>query len=262
MNILPSTKLQNHSPHCLLFGKPPDFSHLRVFGSLWFASTLIAYKTKFQPRARKCVLLGHKESVKGYLLYDLLTNEIFLSRNVVFYETIFPLPKSDANIPTDLISNPCLPYITSTDDLHSSNTVAPSPTQLAMLAQSQPQVLSDQFQSQPPSTTNNGTSNITNYPPSYLRDYHCNTIMQHQCVNQASGTLYPLSNFLSYHKISPAHTTFLVSLTSHTEPKTYKQAYQHEHWILAMDQEIAALEQNQTWVLIELPLRKQTIGCK
>lgn len=42
------------------------------------------------PRALKCVFLGCKTGVKGYKVMNLVTKQIFLSRDV-FYEDIFPL---------------------------------------------------------------------------------------------------------------------------------------------------------------------------
>ncbi|XP_061363168.1 uncharacterized protein LOC133306807 [Gastrolobium bilobum] len=48
----------------------------------------------------------------------------------------------------------------------------------------------------------------------------------------------------------------------HTEPKSYSQASKLECWRKAMNDELSALEQNQTWKLVTLPHGKQQIGCK
>lgn len=55
-----------------------------------FASTLKANRKKLDPRSRKCIYLGFKHGVKGHLLFDLHSKEIFLSRDVKFFEHIFP----------------------------------------------------------------------------------------------------------------------------------------------------------------------------
>jgi hypothetical protein len=82
--------LNNHSPYFLLYNELPNLHELKVFGSLVYASTLTAHRTKLQSRAKKSVFLGYIPGIKGYVLYDLHTREIFVSRNVIFHENILP----------------------------------------------------------------------------------------------------------------------------------------------------------------------------
>ena len=84
---------QNKTPYDLLYKKAIDYSAMRVFGCLAFASTLSAHRTKFQPRACACVFIGYPMGMKSYKLYDIQTNQFFMSRDVIFHENIFPLHK-------------------------------------------------------------------------------------------------------------------------------------------------------------------------
>jgi len=95
INRLPTPTLKNKSPYEIFHGDPPTLLHLKVFGCLCYASTLENNRTKFDPRARKGVFIGYKTGVKGYIVLDIQTREIFISRNVIFYEHVFPYVNSE-----------------------------------------------------------------------------------------------------------------------------------------------------------------------
>ena len=61
----------------------------------------------------------------------------------------------------------------------------------------------------------------------------------------------------------PANSKSIVYATSNLiEPTSYKQASQDHRWIQAMNDEITALKENNTWSLVDLPPGKKPIGCK
>jgi len=64
INMLPTPTLNDFSPHEMLYKTPPDFNQLNVFGSLCYASTLSTNKSKFDPRALKCVFISFKKGQK------------------------------------------------------------------------------------------------------------------------------------------------------------------------------------------------------
>ena len=74
----------------MLFKTDADFNGLKVFVSLCYASTLSTNRRKFDPRASKCVFIGFQKGTKGYILLNIQSREIFVSRDVVFYEHVFP----------------------------------------------------------------------------------------------------------------------------------------------------------------------------
>ncbi|KAJ8626232.1 hypothetical protein MRB53_019539 [Persea americana] len=85
-----SLVLHNKTPYEQLFGSPPLYNEIRVFGSLCFAHNQRAKGDKFASRSRKCVFVGYPFGKKGWYLFDLDTKKFFVSRDVKFYEDIFP----------------------------------------------------------------------------------------------------------------------------------------------------------------------------
>ncbi|KAE9610159.1 putative RNA-directed DNA polymerase [Lupinus albus] len=96
MNRLLSSILDFKSPFEVLMHKQFDLQQLKVFGCLCYASTLTRNRQKLDARARKCIFIGYKFGTKGFLLQDIKTREIFLSRNVVFHEHTFPYQPSQS----------------------------------------------------------------------------------------------------------------------------------------------------------------------
>ncbi|CAJ2642469.1 unnamed protein product [Trifolium pratense] len=90
INRITTPVLHNKSPYEMLHNDLPNLHDLKVFGSLAYASTLTIHRTKLSPRGRKCVFLGYKHGVKGTVLYDLESKEIFISRNVTHFDHILP----------------------------------------------------------------------------------------------------------------------------------------------------------------------------
>lgn len=85
-NRLPSSSLQFKSPYEVWYKEKPDYSKMRVFGSLAFAHVPKELRTKLEPKASECRFLGYSAGVKGYRLVDMRTNKVIVSRDVIFEE--------------------------------------------------------------------------------------------------------------------------------------------------------------------------------
>ncbi|GJY31059.1 ribonuclease H-like domain-containing protein [Tanacetum coccineum] len=55
---------------------------------------------------------------------------------------------------------------------------------------------------------------------------------------------------------------FTTKLNKAFEPNTYWQAYKEQHWIEAMNKEMKALYDNDTWEITNLPYDRKSIGSK
>ena len=247
INRVPTPILQNHSPYELLYESKPDLSTLKTFGSLCFASTLSSNRSQFDPRSRKCVFLGLRTGVKGSVLLDIITNQIFVSRNVIFYDHILPYKASSAA--TDMITFPTL----------SSPSLLDQPINSTSL----PAPHSDPHSHSFDTVTNDGTrgSSRVRRQPSYLADYHCNSVTNGTDL-PSSSPLYPVSQYVSYSNLSPTHKSFILAISTDTEPESYAEACKFECWNKAMQAEISALEQTKTWTVVDLPSGVVPIGNK
>jgi hypothetical protein len=100
INRLPIPLLHHKTLYELLHHTSPDYSHLRVFGCLCYATNLLP-KHKLDARARQCVFFGFPLGQKGYRLYDLDTQNFFSSRDVVFHEHLLPFSTSPSDSSDD-----------------------------------------------------------------------------------------------------------------------------------------------------------------
>ncbi|CAH9129165.1 unnamed protein product [Cuscuta epithymum] len=102
--------------------------------------------------------------------------------------------------------------------------------------------------------------------PKHLEDYEIDLppSLDHSrnTAHSANSTVYPISHFIRYDKFSPSHKAFLAAITSRDEPKYFSHAVQDPLWREAMQKEIAALEENNTWTLVNLPPGKKIVDSK
>ncbi|GFZ16754.1 hypothetical protein Acr_26g0000240 [Actinidia rufa] len=86
INRVPSPLLGNLTPYERLYGTPPDYHSLRVFGCACFVLLQPHEQTKLEPRSRLCCFLGYGIEHKGYRCWDPLSRRLRVSRHVVFWE--------------------------------------------------------------------------------------------------------------------------------------------------------------------------------
>src|SRR6185312_9091757 len=106
------------TPHHALFGTPPRYDHLRVFGCACYPNISTTAPHKLASRSTRCVFLGYSPDHKGYRCFDLTSRRVLISRHVVFDESDFPYSTSSTPSPdseleslflTDSVVQPPLP---------------------------------------------------------------------------------------------------------------------------------------------------------
>lgn len=292
INLSPSPTINHKTPHELLYCKAPNYHNLRVFGCQAFALDNNPHKAKFSARSKRCVFLGMSTTTKGYVLQDIESKTILISRDVQFQEDTFPFnnasnsmfsqPPVETSIPCHdpALSQTQCPYtydlnpIPASHPLNSPNAIAntpippcessdPCPGEPPEQSQSSPLY---PLQSQPASTTeccvpisSDSRSIRTRKAPAYLQDYYCN---QYHSLTNHHTSPHHLSNSYSLDSLAPGYKTYVLNTSLHTKPSSYLEAASSSAWQEAMHTEIAALEANQTWDMVPLPAGKHPIGCR
>jgi hypothetical protein len=90
INRMPTPRCHNKCPHEILFCSKPNYLNLRVFGSLCYPWLRPYSKHKLSNRSMPCVFLGPSNQHHAYQCYHIPTKKLYLSRHVVFHESIFP----------------------------------------------------------------------------------------------------------------------------------------------------------------------------
>ncbi|KAB2612568.1 hypothetical protein D8674_034884 [Pyrus ussuriensis x Pyrus communis] len=166
-----------------------------------------------------CVPSFKLNLIYGYRVYDLHTGKIFISRDVIFHEHVFPFSSSAAVSPfvfphtqdtayDDPIIHPSILLEQDSVDPSSSSPVSPVSVSSPFLSTSPPRL------------------KRPTHAPGYLQQYHID-------INLPSRSV-------------PSSHSALTKVPAAIEPSSFSQAIRDPHWRFAMEEELAALATNRT----------------
>lgn len=158
---------------------------------------------------------------------------------MVFHEQIFPYAKEKAEIYEDIFSP-------AQDSRKSSVTENES---TAVLNDSLTEDLSI------PKMSKAEAKRVSKLP-AHLKDYYCNVA---ECDTEIP---YPMSSYMSLESLSDEYKNYICAVAAYPEPTSFAQAKRFDEWLKAMNEELIALERNDTWTICSLPPGKHAIGCK
>ncbi|XP_074310096.1 uncharacterized protein LOC141645785 [Silene latifolia] len=230
---------------------------MRSFGFLVYASTPKPGRDKFAPRASSCVFLDYPFGKKAYKLLNIDVTPL-IPRDVVFHDNVFPYisDKPSSFIPLAITYN----YV----PVHSQPLVSPDNAII------QNNITAD-------SNLHNNVSSASLVPvrqstrssrvPSYLQDYvcplknkNCYAILRVECCNTLTS-IYE-DNIVSTCSVTTDFSKSMSTIIPIQEPKTFKETSVYPEWQDAIKAEFKALEANNTWSIVSLPVGKKTISCK
>ncbi|XP_074284160.1 uncharacterized protein LOC141608714 [Silene latifolia] len=90
INRTPTPILKNKTPFEILYHNKPNLTNLKVLGCLCYDHSKDKPRDKFGERGKRCLFLGYSQGNKGWKVYDLNTRRVFVSRDVIYFEHVFP----------------------------------------------------------------------------------------------------------------------------------------------------------------------------
>jgi histone deacetylase 1/2 len=94
INRLPTRVIDNATPMERLFNAKPDYTMLKSFGCACWPHLRPMNNKKLAFRSKECVFVGYSSHHKGYKCLDTSMGRIYISRDVVFDESVFPFSRT------------------------------------------------------------------------------------------------------------------------------------------------------------------------
>lgn len=231
INRITTRSQKDMTPYEVFRGKKPNISHLRIFGCIGYARVEKPFLKKLDDRSRMLVHLGTEPGSKAYRMLDPEIRRIIVSRNVVFDETKGWNWSDHEQSYEDFIIE--LGEFGNHGVKHENQ-------QLEASTETRPNEEEDEMQEHTPEPEAEEEERVLRRSerqtrtPKYLEDY----IM----VAEEEGEL--------------------LLLNLNEEPINFKEASEREEWIAACKDEIASIERNRVWDLVELPYGVKPIGLR
>jgi hypothetical protein len=104
INRLPTIVLDLSSPLEQFFHEKTNYSGLRTFGCVCWPNIRPFNTHKLQFCSKQCMFLGYNNLHKGFKCLDVIGGSVYISRDVMFDEIIYPFAKMNPNAGTRLQS--------------------------------------------------------------------------------------------------------------------------------------------------------------
>ncbi|GJR87316.1 RNA-directed DNA polymerase, eukaryota [Tanacetum coccineum] len=229
---LPSSVLNGKSHFSLVYGREPNLSHLRSFGCLCFAA-LIKESDKF---SEKCVLIGYASGEKAYKVVSLENRNVIYSRDVKFYEIVFPCKIGSQNevesSETD-VTNLNLFYFVESKTIDKAPSSSPN---------------DDEKEEASPGLRRSHRPSKLHVK---LNEYVLDDKVKYGFHRYANLSFFSFENYC-----------FVSNLNKSSNPSSFEEASKDVNWINAMNDEMHALYKDDTWYLTYLPVGRKPISSK
>jgi hypothetical protein len=262
-NRIPTRVIDNTSPLERLFQKSPNYSLLRVFGCACWPNLRPYQKRKLSFRSKQCVFIGYSSLHKGYKCFDHDSSRVYISRDVIFYEHVFPF----AHLSPGATSSPDTQTNSSLRNMHLNDGSSNVQHGFMQLPHVFVNHLNAEHMVESVSRAPLGSSPVHAEVPSPLATPPVNDapiILPLDSTGHAPATTAPDTSLAPVPVLAasscPASTEMAVKVSN--EPTSHITALSDPLWRQAMQEEFQALIQNNTWHLVPPVDGLNVIDCK
>ncbi|GJR17190.1 putative reverse transcriptase domain-containing protein [Tanacetum coccineum] len=246
---LPSSVLSGKSLFFFVYGRKPNLSHLRSFECLCYIAIVKGsdkdvkfYETNFPYKMGNSKSAIESESeIINLNFFDFVESET-QSKNLV------PRPNDEEEGASGSregdLDNTTIQ--SGYDELHTATPVDDNTRSEGNLV---PRLEVLVFQNAPTEESSLRISKRSSKLPNKLNDYMLDNKVK-----------YVLNKYANHFVLSAHNCCFVSDLNKSIEPSLFEEALTDINWINAMNDEINALHENDTWGLIDLPIRRKPIG--
>ncbi|GKV05988.1 hypothetical protein SLEP1_g17933 [Rubroshorea leprosula] len=217
------------TPEEVWFGKPANYSFLRIFGCDAYVWMPKEKRTNVDKNSKRYIFLGYEIGTKGYRLWDPTARNLIISQDVVCNEEVFQGTTKKEEAKKIVVEQEA-----SFDDVVQEENIQNDPQ-----SESEPkfELLHE---------GNSSGDAVSPQPPRAIRPL----VRYDDYVT----SLKPQSNYVcAYLAFSEEH-----------EPTSFKEACESvnsDQWRCAMKEEMKSFHKNKTWDLVQLPKGLKAIGC-
>ena len=273
INRIPMKVIEYDSPLGLLtkfFPKVRLFMGLpaRVFGCVAFIHQNTG---KLDPRGLRCIFIGYYGSQKGYRCYHPPSRKFFVSADIVFNES--ENYYATENLPKDVpeeteqtgldflrylggisLGSQIPPQSSSTEEIQSIRVTETDENKLEAVQQSSqlPVEVNEEHEAANNSQQNVTVEEIQGISSSEIQketdddDLGWPIALRKGVRTCRTNVKYPISHYVKYEKLGRNYRGFLTLLGNITIPSRIEDALRDPGWKAAMDEEMMALEKNNT----------------
>ncbi|MCO5599410.1 hypothetical protein L7F22_053513 [Adiantum nelumboides] len=274
-------------------GKKPDVSHFKVFGCIAYMHVPDEFRTKLDPKAEKCVLIGYSVEQKGYKCYNPITRQVRVSKDVLFDEmaTWYADVKYDIGVDINKsvaenldaqsqvlsgpqgspasshVANPWSGRLCKEVSPASSINVSRKGKEKVDEGMRLPNVTvghddADRHSSGSKHSLDEELGIPSIRTPSVSRLHAEKMVLGSNAAPCRSGRNRYLVDRLTYDGFVAKHFAFMAKVAQDVEPTCFEEAAENDKWQEAMNEEMDALYGNETWELAPLPKGNKHIGCR